>query len=187
MLGQPMSKLDDLRWVRVFTPVHIPKYLVEQIKHRDYSSDEFYQYQELICLRETSEGPTLNPFSHLYVLASGDNITKGFLWLEIDPLTKDLIIQAYSVDKEYWGGGGAIGKLADLVKEIRDKGQLKKIYWITDYPKHSKRHGFRISKSVLMEYSEEEDGQICNGIRQARGEHQHADARTEEIPVGHVG
>lgn len=175
-----MSKIDDLRWVRVFTPIHIPKYLVDQIKKKDYTTEDFYKYQELVCLRNSPEGPTLNPFSHLYVLVNSENITKGFLWFTVEPLTRDLVIQTYTVDKEYWGGGGAIRKLSDHVKEVRSKADLNKIYWVTDYPRHSQRHGFRASKSVLMEYSEEEDGKThMVGRSEPRGEYRPKDTCTE--------
>lgn len=150
-----MSKMEELRWVRVFTPTHIPKSLVEQIKKRSYSVEDFYKYQESVCVRQTAEGPTFNPLSHLYVLATDDHLVKGFVWFIIDALTKDLVLQTYSVDKEYWKEGGAVTKLADFLKEFRRKASLNKVYWVSDYEKHSLRHGFKRSKSILMEYSEE--------------------------------
>ena len=149
------KKTDELRFVRVFTPVHIPKYLVEQVRDRDYSPEEFYTFQEAACLRMTKDGPSLNPLNHLYVLANNDNITKGFLWFSIDPLGKDICIQVFSMDKEYWFNGKSVEKLADFVKDIRKKAKLNKVYWVTNYPKHSERHGFKRSKSILMEYSGE--------------------------------
>lgn len=147
--------MDELRWVRVFTPQHIPKSLVEQIKKRDYTVEKFYQYQESICLKGSADGPTLNPYSHLYVLANNDNLVKGFVWFTIDPLTNDLCIQTYSIEPEYWKEGGAVEKLVKFLKEIRSKGKLNKVYWVSDYPKHSERHGFKRSKSILMEYKGE--------------------------------
>lgn len=153
-------EINKLRWVRVFTPIHIPKYLVEQVRNRDYSVEDFFQYQEINCIRETEEGPTLNPFSHLYVLVDEQNITKGFLWFTVDALSKDIVIQTYSIDKEYWNKGRAVAKAAKYVKDICKKADLKKIWWITNYPAHFERNGFKRSKSVLMEYSdkEEDDG-----------------------------
>jgi N-acetylglutamate synthase-like GNAT family acetyltransferase len=177
-----MNKIEELRWIRTFSPDLIPKYLVEQVKKRDYKAEDFYEYQRSLCLRMTKEGPTLNPLSHLYLLANTDNLVKGFLWFTVDPLSKAIVIQTYTVDKEYWGAGGSVKKLADHMKEIRKKAKLNKIYWITDYPKHSQRHGFRMSKSVLMEYSEEEDGQNIHGGSDTRGKRGPADSRTETIP-----
>lgn len=146
---------EELRFVRIFTPVHIPKYLVEQVRDRDYSVEDFYAFQESACLRMTKEGHSLNPLNHLYVLANDENITKGFLWFSIDLLGKNICIQIFSIDKEYWFNGKAVEKLANFIKDIRKKAKLNKVYWITNYAKHSERHGFKRSKSVLMEYSEE--------------------------------
>lgn len=142
------TSLAELRWVRAFSPDLIPTYLVEQIKHRDFSIEEFYQYQSLNCLN----GRTLNPFNHLYVLADKNNIVKGFLWFIIDALSKDIIINTFSIDKEYWGKGLAVKKLEEHVKELREKLKLDKVFWLTRYPKHSERYGFKHSKNVLMEY-----------------------------------
>lgn len=182
-----MNKIDDLRWIRVVVPDLIPRYLVEQIKKRDYSVDDFYKHQNGLCLRMTQDGPVPNALSHLWVLSNTENLIKGFLWFTIDPLSKALVIQTYTVDKEYWTGGGSVKKLADHIKEIRKKGKLNKIYWITDYPKHSQRHGFRMSKSVLMEYSEEEDGKNIHGGGDSRREHRPSDSRTEAVSEQHTG
>lgn len=173
----------DLRWVRVFTPVHIPRKYVEQISNRDFSVDDFFSFQEVACLRQTPEGPTLNPLSHLYVLVNTQNETHGFLWFTIDPLTKDMVIQIFSVDKAYWGKG-AIEKLADFAKEIRTKANLNKIYWITNYPKHSERHGFKRSNSILMEYTEDEkNGENSNGGSLSDRDSGSTESRAEELPI----
>ena len=147
-----MNKIDELRWVRIFTIEHLPNYLVEQVRHRTYSVEEFYKYQQLNLLMQGKEGIILNPFNHIYILANKENLVKGFVWMTIDPLSKDIFIQTYSVDKEYWGRGQAVKKLVDHIKEIRNKAHLNKIFWHTDYPKHSMRYGFSQSKQVLMEY-----------------------------------
>jgi hypothetical protein len=156
-MSDKKQDMNDLRWIRVFTPLHIPKHLVEQVRDRDYSVDDFYTYHEINCLRDTDQGPTLNPLSHLYVLADKENIIKGFLWFTVEALSKDIIIQTYSVEKEYWNQGQAVKKLADHVKDIRKRASLQKIYWITNYPKHSERYGFKRSDSVLMEYAEKDE------------------------------
>lgn len=155
------AKIENLKWARIFTPIHIPKYLVEQIRDKDFTIEDFYKYHHLNCTRHDEDGEKLNQFSHLYVLVNPDNLVKGFLWFVIDPLTKDLVIQNFSVDKEYWYKGKCVSKLSKHIKDIRKKGNLNKIYWITNYPKHSERYGFKRSKGVLMEYTEEkEDGTI---------------------------
>jgi len=178
-----MKKIDELRFVRVFTPDHLPHYLIEQVRDRDYSVEEFFKYQQLNCMIQGENGITLNPFNHLYVLADKENQVKGVLWFGVDPLSKDILIQTFSMDKEYWGKGEAVKKLADHIKQIRIKGKLNKIYWITNYPKHSMRHGFKPSKSVLMEYDpnkEVKSGKNSNdGGISARTKH--ADSRTTKL------
>jgi len=181
------EKFADLRWTRIFTPIHIPKYLVEQVRDRDYSVEDFYKYQELNCTRNDEDGMKLNPFSHLYVLVNSENIVKGFLWFVVDPLTKDLVIQTYSVDKEYWLKGKAVSKLAKHIKDIRKKGKLNKIYWVNNYPKHSERHGFKRSKGVLMEYQEENHGTNSIGGNPIRAERRLASTRSETISERNSG
>lgn len=176
-MNDKTDQIDELRWVRLFNGVHIPKYLVEQVRDRDYTVDDFFKYQEHNCMIQGKDGPTLNPFSHLYAMVSPDNMVKGFLWFVIDALSKDLIINTFSVDKEYWGKGKAVERLSDHIKEILKKLKINKAYWLTNYPKHSERHGFKRSKSVLMEYQEESDGKNNDGIDHPQRQHQHVDAR----------
>lgn len=153
---------EDLRWVRLYSPVNIPRHLIEQVRDRDYTVDEFVQYQELNCRLESDDGFTLNPFNHLYAMADTDNRVQGFLWFVIDPLSKDMVINTYSIDEKYWHRGEAVEVLAKHVKQIKNKLKLKKVYWLTNYPKHSQRHGFKRSKAVLMEYTGEQDGIVDN-------------------------
>jgi len=146
-----------LRFVRIFTPVHIPKYLIEQLKGRDYDVDDWYKYQELICMRDTPDGPRLNPLSFLYVLVDDQNKVVGMLWCETEVLSKSLVVQNFSIDKDYWFKGKAVILVADKVKEIGKECKLKKIVWITRGPRHSEYYGFKKSKESIMEYDLEED------------------------------
>lgn len=150
-----MANIDELRWVRIFDPYHIPRYLLEQIKDKDYDIDAYYKMHADNCVIETENGKDLNPYSYLYVLADPSNKVKGFLWLGVDSLTHNCIIHTYSVDKEYWNKGEAVKKLADFVKGIRKAQGWRDVLWVTKYPKHSERNGFKRSKHILMEYSGE--------------------------------
>jgi N-acetylglutamate synthase-like GNAT family acetyltransferase len=186
-----MNKIDDLKWIRIFTPSHIPKYLIEQVRDRDFTVEDFYKYHEINCTIPSKDGSLkLNPFSHLYVLGNEENEVKGVLWFCIDPLTKDIVVQTFSMDKDYWMKGIAVKKLANHIKDIRKKGNLKKIYWITNYPKHSERNGFKRAKAVLMEYNEEREvkiGKDTNGRHREEREHRSADASTEQLPERSIG
>lgn len=153
---------DSLRFMRIFTPDHIPKQLIEQIRDRSYEVDDWYKYQKVICTQNTPDGPRLNPLSLLYVVADEDNKVVGMLWCEVCVLEKMLIVQNFSMDKQYWCKGRAVEILSRKASEIVDKLDLKGVFWVTNYPKHSERHGFKRSKSVLMEYVKEKDnGEIC--------------------------
>lgn len=160
---------DGLRFMRVFTPMHVPKELIEQVRDRTYDVDDWYKYQESICTTQTPSGPRLNPFSLLYVIADGGNKVVGMLWCEIDALGKTLVIQTFSMDRKYWVRGKAVALLSKKGKEIAKECKLKKIVWMTNYPKHSERYGFKRSKSVLMEYVEEDDGRDNDGLSEAHG------------------
>jgi hypothetical protein len=128
---------DKLKFIRVFTPMHIPKDLIEQVRERTYEVDDWYKYQELICMRQTENGPVLNPLSMLYVIADEGNKVIGMFWCEVDSLSKSLVVQTFSMDKKYWCKGKAVTLLSKKAKEIAKDCKLKKIYWMTAYPKHS--------------------------------------------------
>ena len=176
------KNVEDLKWIRVFTPIHIPKYLVEQVRDRDYSVEDFFKFQENACITMNESGPGLNPLNHLYVLANDENLTKGFLWFTIDVLSKDICIQTFSMDKDYWFKGKAVEKLTKFIKEFLKKSGLNKVYWITNYEKHSMRHGFKRSRSILMEYKEEDCGKNINaGQHDERRECKHADTTAAAV------
>lgn len=174
---------DSLRFIRVFTPVHIPKELIEQVRDRSYDVDDWYKYQEAICVRQTPSGPQLNPMSMLYVIADERNKVIGMLWCEVAPLDKVLVVQTFSMDKRYWLRGKAVGLLAKKAKEIAKECKLKSITWLTNYPKHSERYGFKRSRSVLMEYMEEENGQNYDGGLPTCGKCSTDDKRAKTTPV----
>ena len=175
------KEFEDLRFIRVFTPDHIPFDLIEQVRDRDFQVEDWFAYQRLICLNQTQNGLMLNPLNMLYVIADKTNKVQGMLWAEVEPLSKSLVIQTFSMKKEYWNKGKAVLLLEKQAKKIKSDCNLKKIYWITNYPRHSKRYGFRQSKSVLMEYTEVEDGKDIDGKHEACGERLDDDSRTGSL------
>lgn len=166
--------------MRAFSGDVIPRYLVEQIKDREFAVDDFYSFQRLNCVIEDSDGHRLNPFNHLYALADEQNKVKGFLWGVIDPLGKDFVVNTFSVDPIYWQEGGAMKKATEYIKQLLKKLQLKKVFWITKYPRHSERHGFKKSRHVLMEYQEEESGKDTDGGNDKERKCRSADTPTKE-------
>jgi hypothetical protein len=152
-----MKEVDfnNLKFMRVFTPDHIPRDLVTQIKDKHFDVDEFYAYLKAACVTQGQEGPTLNPFCHLYVIADKNNRVVGFVWFEYNILERSLNLQTFSMDPNYWNKGKAVGMLTDFLKKELKKSKMKCVYWHTKYPKHSEKNGFKRSKNILMEYREE--------------------------------
>lgn len=150
---------DKLQFMRVFTPMHVPKDLIEQIKDKDFDVEAWYKHQEQICTVVRNGSVQLNPMSLLYVISDEKYKVVGMLWCEIDPLGQDLVVQTFSMDKRYWRRGKAVALLANKAKQIAKECKLTSIFWITSYPKHSEWYGFKRSRNVLMEYdmSQEKD------------------------------
>jgi hypothetical protein len=145
--------IENLKWVRIFDPVHIPKEYIDQIKHKDFTSEKFYEYLSKISLTEKDDIININPYSLLFVLVDDNNKPKGMLWMVINTLANALVINNFSVDKEYWGNGCAVNFLIKKATEIKEKENLERVYWITRSPKHSEKFGFKRSKNTLMEYT----------------------------------
>jgi N-acetylglutamate synthase-like GNAT family acetyltransferase len=178
------ADFNNLRFIRVFTPDHVPRYLMDQVRHKDYDVDEWYDYQRIMCIQQTQNGPILNPMNLLYVIATKENLVVGVLWCQIDPLSKALVIQTFSMDNLYWHRGAAVRLIEAKAKEVQSECKLKRIYWITNFPKHSERYGFKRSKSVLMEYTprEEDHGQNNNGeLRQSEPSDEATAAAPESV------
>lgn len=143
-----------LKFMRVFTPDHIPKELVTQIKEKHFEPDDFYSYLRACCVTQGPNGPTLNPFCHLYVIADENKHVIGFVWFEIDILEKCINLNTFSMHPDFWFKGKAVKLLTEFMKKELKKSEMKCIYWHTRYPKHSERNGFKRSKNILMEYRE---------------------------------
>lgn len=180
--------VSKLKFVRIFDPVHIPVELVEQVRDRKYSVEKFYDYQSIVCLSKTENGIVINPLNLLFVIVNEAKKVVGFLWAVISPLTQDLVINNFSMHKDYWGKGKAVELIQGKCKEILQQSGLNRIYWITNYPKHSERYGFNRSKGVLMEYNlgAENGRYILRKRCEANGDSQPADSSTTGISEQHA-
>lgn len=171
--------IDDLKWIRIFDPIHIPCKYVEQIKDRQFSVNKFYRIQKDACVENVDGQLQLNPTNLLFVLADKGNLVKGFCWMVVDLLCDALVINCFSMDNEYWGSGKCVPILERKAKEIQEGANLKKVYWITRSPKHSEKFGFKRSKHVLMEYIDGPNNHGESG--EADGESRPDDSRTEAV------
>lgn len=142
-----------LNFIRIFDPSHIPVELVEQVRDKKFSVEGFYQYQSIVCVHQTNKGSMINPLNLLFVIVNEKKKVVGFFWAVVSPLSQDLVINTFSMNKEYWGKGEAVNLITEKCKEILKESGLKRVYWITNYPKHSERYGFKRAKGVLMEFN----------------------------------
>ncbi len=175
---------DKLKFIRIFDPTHIPVELVQQVRDRKFSVEKFYEYQSIVCVSKTEHGMVVNPLNLLYVIANEKTKVVGFLWAVVSPLSQDLVINTFSMNKDYWGKGDAVTLVTNKCKEILKEANLSRVYWITNYPKHSERYGFKRAKGVLMEYNlGVEDGRYIHGDRRKTDRaSKPADSSAEQLP-----
>lgn len=149
--------INDLKFLRVIDPDHIPTYLVEQLKERDFEIEDFYAWQKANAT-VIHDGLFLpNPNNHLWVMINDKRQVKGFVWAIIDTLTRDLVVNHYSVDKNYWHSGEAIAKLKKHLIQVLKDNNLDKIIWFTKNAKAYQKYGFKPTKVTMLEYNLEED------------------------------
>lgn len=133
----------ELEFVRLKIPRLIPEELIENVKERTFTPDQFYKYQE----EQVS-----NPYNFLYTLIDEEKKIHGYLWAEINILDGSLFVNTFSITKEYWGKGQAIPMVVDFLRELIKKTKAPRCFWITTNDKFFAKHGFKRSKNVLMEY-----------------------------------
>jgi len=155
---------EKLKFIRVFTTIHVPKELIEQIRHRNFSVDKWFENVEESCTVVVDGKRALNPLNFLYVIADERNKVVGVLWCVINPLENALVIMTFSIDKAYWMKGKAVQLLDRQAKELVEAVKLDRVFWITNYPKHSERYGYKRSKQILLEWIKgENNGRVSNG------------------------
>ena len=135
---------DKLSFVKLKIPKLIPIELIESVKGRTFTPEQFYKYQE---------SQINNPYNHLYVLVDDDKKIHGYLWAEVNILDGALFINTFSISKEYWGKGKAIPKAIEFLRKLKEQTKAPRVFWITTNEKFFQKHGFKRSKNVLLEYN----------------------------------
>jgi hypothetical protein len=136
--------LPDFSFVRLRISRCIPRALVESVKGRTFTPEEFFAYQDKNYN---------NPNNYLFALIDENRRIHGYLWAERNSLDGSLFVNTYSVDKEYWGKGEAIPKAIQFLATLKESTAAPRVFWITTNKKFFERHGFTPSKNVLMEYN----------------------------------
>lgn len=157
-----MADFNELEFVRITDPnifVSLqPPELLEQVKERDWAVDDFLYFAPLImtqiCVNETGQIVSIpNKMQQFYWLINSDKVIKGVLWLSLDPLTKRLMVNLLSVDKEYQSKNGEVlEKTRDFAKAIAQAENLKdKVLWTTTRPGKFEKVGAKQSNKKIME------------------------------------
>jgi len=139
------EKLDELEFFKLKIPRVIPQELIQAVKGRTFTPEQFYHYQE---------GILGNPWNHLYVIVDGDKKIHGYLWAEQNALDNSLFVNTFSISKEYWGKGEAIDFACQFVSRLKEKVKAPRVFWCTTNEKFFSKKGFKRSKICLMEYCE---------------------------------
>jgi hypothetical protein len=139
-------RVEDLQFVKLKIPRLIPKDLIEGVKGRTFSPEQFYSYQEKLVS---------NPYNLLFVLVDKEKKIQGYLWCEINMLDGSLFVNTFSINKEYWGKGDAIPKVVEFLRELKKSTKATHVFWVTTNEKFFIKHGFKRSKNCLMEYKED--------------------------------
>jgi len=137
------ADVEELEFVRLRVPRLIPSELVEAVKFKAFTPERFYAYQEQNLW---------DPNNFLIALIDKSKKIKGYLWAIIDEVDGALFVNTFSICKEYWGKGKAMSKAIEIAKDIREKTQAPTVFWFTTNDRFFVKHGFKRSKTVLMEY-----------------------------------
>lgn len=141
-----MVSLDDLEFIKLKIPRLIPIELIEAVKGRTFTPDQFYKYQEEQVKYE-------NPGNLLYVLVDSHKKIHGYLWAEISQLDGSMFVNTFSIHKNYWHQGRSISKVVQFLEGLKSRYQCPRVFWLTTNEKFFLKHGFRRSKNCLMEYN----------------------------------
>ena len=143
-----MATTETTKWDLEFAPCKmpqlIPRVLIESVKGLNFSPEDFYSYQT----RNLN-----NPNNFIFYLINPAMRVHGFLWAERNMLDDSLFVNTFSVSKEYWGKGEAIPHVIEFLRDLCQKVQIKRTYWITTNEKFFVKKGFKRSKNTLMEYN----------------------------------
>lgn len=135
----------QLTFVRLKIPKLIPYELIDAVKGRTFTPEQFYRYQE---------AQIDNPQNYLYALIDKVKKIHGYLWAEMNGLDSSLFVNTFSITKEFWNKGEAIPKVIEFLRQLKEKVNAARVFWITCNDKFFLKHGFKKSRNVLMEYNQ---------------------------------
>lgn len=148
MSTETKQSFETLQFVRLKFPRILPIELIENVKGRTFTPEQFYEYQEY---------QVDNPNNYLFALIDDDKKIQGYLWAEVSRLDKCLWVNTFSINKEYWGKGKAMKMVCDFLAKLKDKINPPSVFWVTTNERFFLKYGFKRSKNSLMEYNSIKD------------------------------
>lgn len=143
-----LEKLKELEFARLKIPRLIPYQLIDSVKGRTFTPEQFYRYQE---------SQIDNPSNFLYALIDKAKKIQGYLWAESNILDGTLFVNTFSISKDFWGKGEAMKIAIDFIDNLSQRLKSPKVLWCTSNEKFFRKHNFRASKIILMEYNREKE------------------------------
>lgn len=119
----------------------VPKFLVEQVKDREWSVQEWYDYQQA----DKSEA------NLLLGVINQDHAVVGFIWMTLDGFSKWVFINTLSVSPAYQGKRKLIKFVHRYIRDLAKRLEMTRVIWVTDRPRALEKYGYSRSDSVLME------------------------------------
>jgi hypothetical protein len=151
--NEAQGDINEIDFVKIKIPENvrlIPKDLIESVKGRTFTPEQFYKYQEIQIAQDS-------PANLLYVLISKEKQIEGFLWIEISQLDFSMFVNTFSVNKKYWYKGQAMPKVLAFIRKLKNKTKCLRVFWISTNAKFFEKHGLKRSKNILLEYNEGKD------------------------------
>lgn len=138
------EKTDILEFVSLKIPTLIPKDLIENVKGRTFTVEQFYKYQQKHLK---------DPDNHLYAIVDAVKKIQGYIWADVKSLDNSLRIESFSITKEYWEKGKFMENVGEFLKELKFKVNCDRIFWNSTNEKFFMKHGFKRSRISLLEYN----------------------------------
>lgn len=151
-------EIKELKFVRLTDPSMaglIPRYLIDQAKDKDFTTERFYALAPMLIA---------NKLNIIGLFADADNKVKGFMWATINILSEQLYVSVISIDKEYQNcSGDVLQCVFEVIKGFPNDISIKQtikiaklklketIQLVTKRPKSYERRGWHRADVTIME------------------------------------
>ena len=124
-------------------PRLVPRYLLEQVKDRNWSVEQWYENQISLIGVDSNI---------LLVIIDKQHFIKGFVSLTLDNFDGCLFINTFSVDAEFQRKSKLIKFIKRYITDLAKGLGLERILWSARRHKALEKYGFQESEYKLMEY-----------------------------------